>query len=77
MSNRSWQVIRVRYCHHVGKEVGLEADVVYPAEWMPEQAPRVLGHRCSEAFNCSLDGRPSCVWAGTNPLYDPFKEAAE
>lgn len=71
---RNWQVIRVRHCHHAGKEVNLEADVVYPAEWMPEQPPRVLGHRCSEAFNCNLDGRPSCVWAGTNPLYDPFKE---
>jgi hypothetical protein len=74
MAVRTWQTIKVRYCHHVGEQVGLETQVVYPSEWMPEQAPRVLAHRCSRAIDCNLDNRPSCVWAGTNPSFDPFAE---
>lgn len=74
MSTKTWEVIKVRYCHHAGEEVGLEAELIFPAEWMPEQAPRVNAHRCSHAFACSMDGRPSCVWAGTNPTVDPFAE---
>lgn len=75
MVEKSWQVIKVCYCHHAGEEVGMEAQVVYPAEWLPEQQPRVLAHRCSKAVTCNLDGRASCVWAGTNPAFDPFAEA--
>ena len=74
MSTKSWEVIKSSYCHHIGQEVGLEAKLVYPAEWQPEQAPRVLAHRCSQGVNCNLDGRPSCLWAGTNPAFDPFLE---
>lgn len=70
-----WQVLKVQYCQHAAEEVGFEAQVVYPAEWLPEQPPRVLAHRCSHGFACNLDGRPSCIWAGTNPVVDPFTEA--
>ncbi len=77
MSIKTWEVVKVRYCHHVGKEVGFEAQVVYPAEWLPDQPARVLAHRCSDAAHCNQDGRPSCIWAGTNPAYDPFIEAEE
>ena len=75
MAEKTWEVVKVHYCHHVKEEVGLEAQVVYPAEWLPDQPPRVLGHRCSEALMCNQDGRPSCIWAGTNPAVDPFKES--
>ncbi|MBN1665508.1 MAG: hypothetical protein JW862_00405 [Anaerolineales bacterium] len=77
MSVREWQVIKVRHCHHVDKEVGLEAQVVFPADWLPDQPPRIIAHRCSDALMCNQDGRASCIWAGTNPAYDPFKEADE
>jgi len=72
MTLRTWEVVKVCYCQHVGKEVGLEAQVVYPAEWLPDQPPRIVAHRCSAAIACNLDERASCVWAGTNPAYDPF-----
>lgn len=75
MAEKTWEVVKVRYCHHVKEDVGLEAQVVYPAEWLPDQPPRILGHRCSEAMMCNQDGRPSCIWAGTNPAVDPFKES--
>ena len=74
MSVKTWEVKKVQYCHHIGQEVALESQVVHPAEWLPDQPPRILGHRCSEATACNLDGRASCVWAGTNPTYDPFSE---
>jgi hypothetical protein len=73
MAVRNWESIKVKYCHHVNDEVSLEIQVVYPTDIMPDQPPRVLAHRCSHAIKCNLEDRPICVWAGTNPIYDPFK----
>jgi hypothetical protein len=74
MSVPNWQTIKVRYCERVGQEVNLEARLVYPAEFLPDQPPQVIAHRCSHAFACNLEARPSCIWAGTNPAFDPFME---
>ena len=74
MSVKTWQPIKSCFCHHVGQDVALEAELVYPPEWLPDQNPRVNAHRCSQALVCNLDGRPSCIWAGTNPAVDPFIE---
>jgi len=76
MAYRTWQVIKVQYCHHIQDEIDMEADVVYPAEWLPDQPPRILAHRCSRGVACNLMGKPSCIWAGTNPHIDPFSEFA-
>jgi hypothetical protein len=75
MATKVWESIKVRYCEHAEDEVSLEAQVVYPSEWLPEQPPQVVSHRCSHAFACTLDNRPSCIWAGTQPAFDPFKES--
>ena len=73
MATRTWQSIKICYCHHVDQEVSLETEVVYPAEWLPDIEPaRVLAHRCSQGVTCNLDEKPSCMWAGTNPTIDPF-----
>lgn len=74
MAHKTWQTIKIRFCDHVNQDVTLESEVVFPAEWLPEQPPRVLAHRCSRAIACNLDNRASCMWAGTNPAYDPFNE---
>jgi hypothetical protein len=74
MIEKSWETLKVQYCQHINQKVGLQAQVVYPSEHLPDQPARVLAHRCSHGFSCNLDGRPSCIWAGTNPTYDPFKE---
>ena len=74
MAVKKWESIKVRYCERVKTDVALDAQVIYPAEFMPDQPPQVVGHRCSHAFSCNLDDRASCVWAGTNPAYDPFAE---
>jgi hypothetical protein len=74
LSTKEWEVIRTCYCHHIDQEVALEAQVVYPIDFLPDQSPRLLAHRCSQGASCNLDGRPSCLWAGTNPVIDPFIE---
>jgi hypothetical protein len=73
MASKTWQPIKVSFCQHAGQQVSLEAEIIYPPEILPDQAPRVVAHRCSLALVCNLDGRSSCIWAGTNPAIDPFK----
>lgn len=75
MSVKTWQPIKVCFCDHVNQQVALEGALVYPADWMPDQPPRILAHRCSKGIDCNLDGRPSCIWSGTNPVIDPFIES--
>jgi hypothetical protein len=72
MAMITWETIKVQYCHHVSNEVSLEVQLVYPGDIMPDQPPRVLAHRCSRGIDCNFIDRPICVWAGTNPTYDPF-----
>ena len=74
MATKVWQTIKVQYCRHAGGEVALEAEVLYPEEHLPEQGARVVAHRCSRGVDCGLLSEASCVWAGTNPTYDPFTE---
>jgi hypothetical protein len=75
MTKKVWQPIKVQYCQHVKGEVALEAEVLYPGEHLPDQNPRIVAHRCSQGMQCGLLSEGACVWAGTNPAYDPFVEA--
>ncbi len=77
MTFKNWEVIKVSYCEHAGEEVALEAEIVYPASYLPEQAPRIIAHRCSRGLACNSFRHPSCCWAGTNPGFDPFKAPEE
>lgn len=74
MTKKVWQTIKVQYCRHAEGEVALEAEVLYPGEHLPDQGPRVVAHRCSKGSACGLMSESACVWAGTNPTYDPFAE---
>ena len=74
MAEKMWQIIKIRYCDHAGEEVAMEAEMVFPADLLPDQQPRIIAHRCSRALACNLDNRASCIWAGTNPTFDPFAE---
>jgi hypothetical protein len=71
MALRTWQIEKIKYCEHAGHEVALETEVVFPSENLPEQAPRVLAHRCSNALECNLMNKPVCALCGTNPDLDP------
>ena len=74
MAKKTWEPVKVVFCARIQQEVMLEALVVYPSENMPGGEPRVLGHRCSEGIMCNTIDKPACVWAGTNPNYDPFSD---
>jgi hypothetical protein len=67
-----WQRLRTAVCEKIGEEVHLEALLVYPADVLPDQPPRVLRERCSAAQSCNLRDQPTCCWSGTLPGYDPF-----
>ena len=70
MAQRMWQVTNIKYCEHVGHEIALENEVAYPAEHLPEQPPRILARRCSNAVECNLMEMTTCKWCGTNPDYE-------
>lgn len=72
MAYRTWQVSKIQYCRHVGHEIALETQVVYPAEHLPEQPPRVVARRCSNAIACNRLDQPVCSWCGTNPGHEPL-----
>ncbi|NLG99714.1 MAG: hypothetical protein GX491_20350 [Chloroflexi bacterium] len=74
MATKVWQAIKIQYCQHAGREVSLEAEVLYPEEHLPDMGPRVVAHRCSCGLECACSSQAACVWAGTNPNYDPFME---
>ena len=71
---RNWEVIKISYCDHAEEEVALEAEIVYPADFLSELPPRIVAHRCSRGLACNSFNQPGCCWSGTNPYYDPFKE---
>lgn len=68
-----WEPIKRQTCERIGEVVTLECKLVYPAEHLPDQPPRVLARRCSMGLECNLLDRPACVWSGTAPEYDPFR----
>jgi len=72
MAFRTWHVDKIKYCELVGHEVALEDEVIYPAEHLPDQPPRVNAHRCSNAMICNQMDTPGCIWCGTNPDRQPL-----
>jgi hypothetical protein len=72
MAEKKWYVSKVCYCEHVGHEIAIETQVVLPPEYLPEQAPRVMAHRCSDALECNSLNKTACAWCGTNPNYHPL-----
>jgi hypothetical protein len=71
MAERTWQVEKIKYCEHVRHEVALENEVVYPSEHLPDQPPRVIARRCSNAVECNMMEKAACLLCGTNPDFDP------
>jgi len=74
MAEKVWKPVKVVFCTRIQQEVMQEALVVYPPEHLPGSEPQVLGHRCSEGIMCNTIDKPACMWAGTNPAYDPFSD---
>jgi hypothetical protein len=73
MAYEVWRPIKTATCSRIGEEVVFEARLVYPAEFLPDQPPRVLAHRCQRGLECNLLDRPACEWAGTLPGVNPLQ----
>lgn len=71
MAQKQWQIEKVHYCEQVGQKVELEVQVVYPADPLPDQPPRVIAHRCSKALECNQLGKMVCSYCFTNPDLQP------
>jgi len=71
MAQKKWQIEKVHYCEHVGQEVDLEVQVVYPADHLPDQPPHVMAHRCSKALECNQVDKLVCSYCFTNPDLKP------
>jgi hypothetical protein len=71
MAQKTWKVEKIKNCEHVGHEVEIEDLVVYPAEQLPDQPPRIIAHRCSNALECNMKDQAACSLCGTNPDVDP------
>ncbi len=75
MATKKWQVVKIRHCEHVGCDVALEAETILPSsDFLADQAPRLGAHRCAHMLSCNSMDEAACIWAGSNPGYDPFKE---
>ena len=71
MAEKIWKIEKPKYCERVDEEVEIQDEVVYPAEHLPDQPPRVIAHRCSKAIECNLEDKAACSLCGTNPNFDP------
>lgn len=74
MSTIVWEKLKKRYCDKVATYVFLEAELIYPADLLSFEHPRVLAHRCSHANLCNANEKAYCIWCGTNPNFDPFHQ---
>lgn len=67
MATKVWEETKACTCVYLGREVVMEAEIVYPADHLPD-LPRVVAHRCSMAAACDISGEPNCAYAyGANP----------
>ena len=76
MAHQIWKKMKRSFCERVGCEVDFEAELAVPTDILPDQSARIIAHRCSDADRCNAEDKASCIWAGTNPLYDPFQDSS-
>ncbi len=62
MAWESWRTVKRTHCEVVDEEVALQSRLVYAADTLPDQPPRVLGYCCSSAENCDRFNQAACPW---------------
>ncbi len=72
MAEKHWEQQKVQFCDRAGCDVALEVEMVYPSDFLSEQPARLVARRCSHGMECNQLNQPACMWAGTNPVVDPF-----
>ena len=74
MAEKKWESVQTCFCAHVNMDVNLDVEVIYPADYLDNDVPRLGAHRCSNELLCNQFNQGACIWAGTNPMVDPFKD---
>jgi hypothetical protein len=74
MAEKNWEKFQTRFCDQADMDVSLDVEVIYPAEYLDHEAPRLGAHRCSNGMVCNQFDQGVCIWSGTNPAVDPFKD---
>lgn len=74
MAIRNWVTINKRFCDKVGCQVALQAQVIYPIDYLPDNL-RILSERCSHGDLCLKERFGSCGFSGGDPGIDPFNES--
>ena len=64
MSWEAWRTVKYARCELINENVALESRLVFPADPLPDQPPRVAAFRCSAAENCERFDQPPCPWEG-------------
>ncbi|MGA2112192.1 MAG: hypothetical protein ABSG98_08600 [Anaerolineales bacterium] len=75
MTTVLWRPVQTKLCERVGEVATLEVQLVFPGELLPDQPPRVRSRRCSLALQCNQLDLATCIWAGTQPEYDPLGQS--
>jgi hypothetical protein len=52
-----------RFCAHAKTEVTLKSKLIFPADIMPDQPPRITSRQCSHYFDCNLLDKDACSYA--------------
>ena len=60
---RTVEKISCRYCSHAKSEITLTTSFVFPANFLPDQPPRLLSRECSHYFDCNLVNKKACTYA--------------
>jgi hypothetical protein len=61
LNNRVSQSRVQRYCAHANCEVEIETIYVYPADILPDTAPRMNQRTCSHYLQCNLQDKTACT----------------
>lgn len=60
---RTSEKVSHRYCAHAKSEITLKTKIIFPADIMPDQPPRITSRQCSHYFDCNLLDKEACTYA--------------
>jgi hypothetical protein len=62
MAWETWQTVKQERCSIIKKNAALESRLVFAADRMPDQPPRVVSYRCSYGESCTQSNKTMCPW---------------
>jgi hypothetical protein len=69
MAWETWRTVKETRCKFLQDQVRLEARLLYAADILPDQPPRVLAYRCSDGQDCDRFNQADCPWGILTPTH--------